>query len=87
MFARSLGSAVGVAVFGAIANTIFGEGDVHSLGAQTVQAGTAAVFFGVLAVAVFGLSRWRRCRGRHRREYRTTPSRPSAYAASSALSG
>ncbi len=54
MFARSLGSAVGVAVFGAIANTFFGEGDVHSLGAQTVQAGTAAVFSGVLAVAVFG---------------------------------
>ena len=54
MFARSLGSAVGVAVFGAIANTIFGEGDVHSLGAPTVQAGTAAVFLGVLAVAVFG---------------------------------
>jgi MFS family permease len=54
MFARSLGSAVGVAVFGAIANTIFGEGDVHTLGAQTVQAGTAAVFLGVLVVAVFG---------------------------------
>ena len=54
MFARSLGSAVGVAVFGAVANTIFGEGDVHSLGAPTIQAGTAAVFVGVLAVAVFG---------------------------------
>ena len=31
MFARSLGSAVGVAIFGAIANSIFGPGDVHSV--------------------------------------------------------
>jgi MFS family permease len=52
MFARSMGSAVGVAVFGAIANTYFRHGDVHSLGAPTIQAGTAAVFLGVLAVAV-----------------------------------
>ncbi len=52
MFARSLGSAVGVAVFGAVANTVFGEGDVHSLGAATIQSGTLAVFIGVLVVAV-----------------------------------
>lgn len=51
MFARSLGSAVGVAVFGAIANSVFGEGDVHTLGAATMQAGTAAVFAGVVVVA------------------------------------
>ena len=53
MFARSLGSALGVAVFGAVANTIFGEGDVHTLGAAVIQAGTAAVFFGVVVVAIF----------------------------------
>jgi len=53
MFSRSLGSAVGVAVFGAVANSVFGEGDVHSLGAAAIQSGTAAVFLGVLVVAVF----------------------------------
>jgi len=52
MFARALGSAVGVAVFGAIANSIFGDGDVHSLGPAAIQSGTAAVFIGVLTVAV-----------------------------------
>ena len=52
MFARSLGSAVGVAVFGAFANSVFGEGDVHTLGAATIQAATAAVFVGVVVVAV-----------------------------------
>lgn len=52
MFARSLGSAVGVAVFGAIANSIFGSGDLNSLGPAVVQSGSAAVFIGVLVVAV-----------------------------------
>jgi multidrug resistance protein len=52
MFARSLGSAVGVAVFGAIANAIFGAGDIRSVGPTAIQAGTAAVFLGVLVVAV-----------------------------------
>jgi MFS family permease len=52
MFARSLGSAVGVAVFGAIANSIFGSGDLRSLGPAVVQSGSAAVFVGVLVVAV-----------------------------------
>jgi len=51
MFARSLGSAVGVAVFGAIANSIFGRGDIHSIGPAAIQAGSAAVFLGVLVVA------------------------------------
>jgi multidrug resistance protein len=52
MFARSLGSAVGVAIFGAVANAIFGPGDVHSIGPAAIQAGAAAVFVGVLVVAV-----------------------------------
>lgn len=51
MFARSLGSAIGVAVFGAIANSIFGEGDIHAVGPAAIQAGSAAVFVGVLVVA------------------------------------
>jgi multidrug resistance protein len=52
MFARSLGSAVGVAIFGAIANSIFGPGDIHSVGPVAIQAGSTAVFAGVLVVAV-----------------------------------
>lgn len=52
MFARSLGSAVGVAVFGATANAIFGEGDVNSLGPAVIVNGSTAVFIGVLIVAV-----------------------------------
>jgi multidrug resistance protein len=52
MFARSLGSAVGVAIFGAVANSIFGPGDIHSIGAAAITAGSAAVFVGVLVVAV-----------------------------------
>jgi hypothetical protein len=52
MFARSLGSAVGVAIFGAIANSIFGPGDIGSVGPAAIQAGSAAVFTGVLVVAV-----------------------------------
>jgi MFS family permease len=52
MFARSLGSAVGVAVFGAIANTFFGDGNVHTVGALAIQSGAAAVFSGVVVVAV-----------------------------------
>ncbi len=52
MFARSLGSAVGVAVFGAIANSIFGPGDLHAIGAGAIKSGSAAVFTGVLIVAV-----------------------------------
>jgi MFS family permease len=52
MFARSLGSAVGVAVFGAIANSIFGPGDIRSIGPVAIQEGAAAVFAGVLVVAV-----------------------------------
>jgi len=51
MFARSLGSAIGVAVFGAIANSIFGAGDIHAIGPHAIQAGSAAVFVGVLVVA------------------------------------
>jgi len=52
MFARSLGSAIGVAVYGAIANSIFGPGDVHSVGPAAIKAGSTAVFAGVLVVAV-----------------------------------
>ncbi len=51
MFARSLGSAVGVAIFGAIANSIFGDGDIHSIGPAAIRSGSAAVFAGVVVVA------------------------------------
>jgi len=51
MFARSLGSAVGVAIFGAIANSIFGPGDIRSVGPAAIQSGAGAVFIGVLIVS------------------------------------
>ncbi len=52
MFARSIGSAVGVAVFGAIANTIIlsASGGAHSPAA--VQSASTAVFVSVAVVAV-----------------------------------
>jgi MFS family permease len=52
LFARSIGSAIGVAVFGAIANSIFGEGDAANLSPATITAGSATVFLAVLVVAV-----------------------------------
>lgn len=63
MFARSIGSAVGVAIFGAIANSIFGAGDIESLDASVIALGSSAVFWAVLVVAagvlvaVLGMSR------------------------------
>ena len=52
LFARSIGSAVGVAIFGAVANSIFGSGDVDSLSPSVVEAGSGAVFVGVLIVSI-----------------------------------
>ena len=52
LFARSIGSAIGVAIFGAIANSIFGSGDASTLSPAVITAGSAAVFIAVLAVAV-----------------------------------
>lgn len=50
LFARSIGSAVGVAIFGAIANSIFGKGDAASLSPEVIIAGSSAVFIAVLVV-------------------------------------
>ena len=52
LFARSIGSAIGVAIFGAIANSIFGPADATDLSPATVTAGSAAVFLAVLVAAV-----------------------------------
>ena len=52
LFARSIGSAVGVAIFGAIANAIFGAGDAASLSPATIEAGSGVVFLAVAIVAV-----------------------------------
>ncbi len=41
-FARAIGSALGVAIFGAIANAIFGAGDADSLPPATIAAGGGA---------------------------------------------
>ena len=51
--ARSSGSAVGVAVFGAIANSIFGEAPV---GVRSLVAGSGAVFFAVVVAGVVTLA-------------------------------
>jgi EmrB/QacA subfamily drug resistance transporter len=56
LFARSIGSAVGVAVFGAIANSIFGSDTVTDLEPSVVIAGTSAVLVGVAVVAIAGLA-------------------------------
>lgn len=55
MFARSIGSAVGVAIFGAVANAIFGPGNVDSLDPSVIEAGSGAVFVGVVIVAIVTL--------------------------------
>ena len=52
MFARSIGSAVGVAIFGAIANSLFRAGDASALDPTAIQAGSAAVFLAVFIVSV-----------------------------------
>jgi MFS family permease len=52
LFARSIGSAVGVAIFGAIANSIFGKGNADSLSPEVIIAGSTAVFVAVLVVVV-----------------------------------
>jgi MFS family permease len=51
MFMRSVGSAVGVAIFGAIANAVIAShgGEASS---EAVQAGSTAVFLAVLVVAL-----------------------------------
>lgn len=52
LFARSIGSAVGVAIFGAIANAIFESGGSSPVPAEAITAGSAAVFVAVLIAAV-----------------------------------
>ena len=52
LFARTIGSAVGVAIFGAVANSIFGPGDAASIPPEAIAAGTAAVFVGVVFVVL-----------------------------------
>jgi MFS family permease len=49
-FARAIGSALGVAIFGAIANAIFGSGS--NIPASAIAAGGGAVFLAVSIVAV-----------------------------------
>jgi len=52
LFARTIGSAVGVAIFGAVANSIFGPGDAATIPAEAIAAGSAAVFVGVVLVVL-----------------------------------
>ena len=52
LFARSIGSAVGVAIFGAIANSIFRSSDVASIPPKVIAAGGGAVFVAVFIVTI-----------------------------------
>lgn len=52
MFLRSMGSAVGVAVFGAVANGVIAESGLGAHDAEAIQAASAAVFVGVVIAAV-----------------------------------
>jgi MFS family permease len=52
MFARSIGSAVAVAIFGALANAVFGSSTADELAPSTVIAGISLVFIAVAVVAV-----------------------------------
>lgn len=52
MFLRSMGSAVGVAIFGAIANGVIDRSGLGEQSPVAVQAATAAVFVGVVVAAV-----------------------------------
>ena len=79
MLTRSLGSAVGVAVFGAMADTIFGEGDIRPVSVpRPSKPAPPPVFYGVLAVgAVFGaLAVAAIAAHARRRVYRTTSNHP-----------
>ncbi len=53
LFARSVGSAIGVAIFGAVANAIFADYGTGETDAVAVTAASAAVF---LAVAIAAIS-------------------------------
>ncbi|MFP7832635.1 MDR family MFS transporter [Marisediminicola sp. LYQ134] len=52
LFARSMGSAVGVAVFGAVANALFASVGTDPTAPEAVQAGSTSVFVGVAISAV-----------------------------------
>lgn len=56
LFARSIGSSVGVAVFGAIANAIIAESAGGEHDPATVQAASTAVFVAVAVVAVLTIA-------------------------------
>lgn len=52
LFSRSIGSSVGVAIFGAVANAIFASRGGDTTDPSTIEAASASVFFAVLIVAV-----------------------------------
>ena len=52
LFARSIGGAIGVTIFGAIANSILEPMDAADLAPAAVTTGSTTVFLAVLVVAV-----------------------------------
>ncbi|UZX04994.1 MFS transporter [Arthrobacter sp. CDRTa11] len=55
LFARSIGSALGVAVFGAVANALYAGTPPEAAGEHTVVVASSAVFLAVLACAVLSI--------------------------------
>ena len=52
LFSRSIGSAVGVAIYGAIANAIFASSPSGENSPETVEAASGSVFLAVAVTAV-----------------------------------
>jgi len=48
LFSRSIGSAIGVAIFGAVANAIFAASGGSGMDAETITAASSAVFLAVV---------------------------------------
>ena len=71
LFARSIGSAVGVAIFGAVANSIFAASGGSSQDPNTIQAASSSVFIavGIVAIVTIAAALWMP---------RRTPPAPSA---------
>ena len=53
LFARSIGSSIGVAVFGAIANAVYASSPHGGTNPQTIVSASATVFLAVMISAVF----------------------------------
>ena len=77
MFLRSMGSAVGVAIFGAVANGVIARSGLGEHSPVAIQAASSAVFLAVLVAAVVTIAAAVAMPARARRRYRAPPGRGS----------